>query len=168
MSYRDMQELSSTTTVFYGSDHAVGRFFEVCDSRYADHPSDEQGEGYVLQWDALFKFGMGNLIGMTEDEIKQCIYGDWDTVKAIILPKVEKFIASLPPVEEEEKKSPYCEICERVIPDDILHCEIFDCPHRHDDIESLRSVHKFLDDMLKEKPDIDPSLEQFYPEEPEP
>ena len=27
------------------------------------------------------------------------------------------------------RESPYCQICNRVIPDDVAHCNISDCPH---------------------------------------
>lgn len=54
--------------IIRGSDHAVGRFVQVADGRFAGSDKDEQGEGYVMDWDSLFGFSV-NLIGATVDDL---------------------------------------------------------------------------------------------------
>lgn len=51
-----------------GSDHAIGRFMDITDSRYAKSGKDEQGEGYVFEYSELFGITT-NLIGATEDDL---------------------------------------------------------------------------------------------------
>lgn len=57
------------TTIHSGSDHAIGRFIDIADSRYAGHISDVQGEGYVFEWSEMFGIST-NLIGATEGDLK--------------------------------------------------------------------------------------------------
>jgi hypothetical protein len=54
-------DLSGNVTKTIGEDHAVGRFVQLTDKRYAGTPEDIQGEGFVLDWDELFGFNV-NLI----------------------------------------------------------------------------------------------------------
>jgi hypothetical protein len=64
---RRLTGLNPDINVVMGSDHAVGNFFQVQDERYTKSGKDEQGEGYVVDWDSLFGFSV-NLIGITEDD----------------------------------------------------------------------------------------------------
>ena len=44
-----------------------------------------------------------------------------------------------------------CEICERVIPDDVVYCQVSDCPHRGKEEEEIKEGFKLLErDRLKE------------------
>jgi hypothetical protein len=69
--------------IIRGSDHAVGKFIQITDRRYAGTPEDYQGEGYVLDHDA-FGFTI-NLIGAVESDLN-------DDTKLIAL--TESFIKS--------------------------------------------------------------------------
>jgi hypothetical protein len=62
------EELSGDVTITTGDDHALGRFMQVSDQRYARSGEDEQGEGYVLNWDQVFGFST-NLIGATREQL---------------------------------------------------------------------------------------------------
>lgn len=55
------------TIITRGTDHAVGSFVQVADGRYANSGKDEQGEGYVLDWDRLFGFSINLINAKPED-----------------------------------------------------------------------------------------------------
>lgn len=65
---RHNRYLDEVTVITRGFDHALGPFVQVCDGRWAVSPKDIQGEGFVLDYDKLFGFGI-NLIGATEDDL---------------------------------------------------------------------------------------------------
>lgn len=56
---------TETTNIIRGSDHAVGQFVQVVDSRYNDDPS---GEGYLVDYDQLFGFSY-NVINLPKSEL---------------------------------------------------------------------------------------------------
>lgn len=49
------EEITETIAVVFGNDHALGPFMDVKDQRYADSGKDEQGEGFVFEWNQKFK-----------------------------------------------------------------------------------------------------------------
>lgn len=59
---------NGTTIVFRGKDHAVISFTQVRDKRFALHPTDYQGEGYVLDYDIWLGWSV-NKIGATEEDL---------------------------------------------------------------------------------------------------
>ncbi len=65
---RHTTRLNDTTQVHSGGDHALGRFIDITDSRYADSGKDEQGEGYLVEWSQLFGFSQ-NQIGIKVEEL---------------------------------------------------------------------------------------------------
>ena len=65
---RYSQRVNEHTTFHIGSDHALGRFKDITDSRYAAHPSDQQGEGFVFEYSELFGIGT-NLIGASHRDV---------------------------------------------------------------------------------------------------
>lgn len=79
------------TRYIYGGDHALGSFLDITDDRFAGHPNDPQGEGYVFEVSSIFGIS-NNLIGAEKQETYKQEY---------LQPLVEKFIASLPPVCKE-------------------------------------------------------------------
>ena len=66
---RNVRSITDTTTVAFGEDHALGGFYDIMDSRYADSGNDQQGEGYVVEWCEVFGFTT-NLIGITTEGLK--------------------------------------------------------------------------------------------------
>lgn len=75
---------SEPTRFNYGTDHAIGRFLDITDRRFAGTKDDQQGEGYLLEWSDLFGIST-NLIGATVEDLK-------DQTKLIQL--VESFLIS--------------------------------------------------------------------------
>lgn len=65
---RDVIKINENISIATGTDHAIGRFIDVMDKRYANSGKDYQGEGYVMEYSTMFKFGT-NLIGLTEEDI---------------------------------------------------------------------------------------------------
>jgi hypothetical protein len=65
---RKHTDLSPNCTLTRGTDHALGNFIQLSDLRYALSDEDEQGEGYILEWDAVFGFTK-NLINATEADL---------------------------------------------------------------------------------------------------
>lgn len=56
--------------VFYtGLDRVLGNFLDVTDSRFAGSEFDEQGEGYLFEWNERFGIST-NLIGLTEETMR--------------------------------------------------------------------------------------------------
>lgn len=76
-----------------GNDHAIGKFIDITDRRYAGCPDDEQGEGYILEWSQLFGFTT-NLIGATPEDLLS-----FDALQA----KVEAFASNLKPFKFKYK-----------------------------------------------------------------
>lgn len=62
--HKDLSEFVTMTT---GVDHVIGAFVQISDRRYASSAEDIQGEGYVLDWDTLFKFSINHIEAETED-----------------------------------------------------------------------------------------------------
>lgn len=62
------RKINQTTTVVTGNDHAIGQFLQVQDVRYARSNKDDQGEGYILEYDTMFGFTT-NLVGATKEDI---------------------------------------------------------------------------------------------------
>ncbi len=60
---------NETTEFIHGSDHALGAFLDITDSRFAKSGKDEQGEGYVFEWSSLFGITT-NLIGATMEDLE--------------------------------------------------------------------------------------------------
>ena len=56
------------TTYIMGNDPILGMFLQITDYRYQTSGKDDQGEGYVLDWDGLCGFSV-NLINATEKDI---------------------------------------------------------------------------------------------------
>lgn len=73
---------SNNIFIYTGDDHAIGRFLDVIDLRFAGHETDEGGEGFVFEWSDMFGITT-NLIGANEAELN-----DIDALVA----KTEKFI----------------------------------------------------------------------------
>lgn len=57
---RHAKKLTEHITVWYGNDHALGKWFDIHDSRVED--IDESSEGYVYEYSQIFPEGT-NLIG---------------------------------------------------------------------------------------------------------
>lgn len=64
---REIININKNISIAYGNDHAIGKFLDIRDKRYAQSNKDEQGEGYLVEWCEMFKFAP-NLIGITIDE----------------------------------------------------------------------------------------------------
>lgn len=60
--------ISKNITVYCGDDHALGKFYDVTDQRFADSGQDQQGEGYVFQSSHLFGIDL-NRINATVEQI---------------------------------------------------------------------------------------------------
>lgn len=98
---RNTERLTSTITCYYGDDHAIGSFIDIVDSRYEDHPDDDTGEGFLMEWCQMFGF-MTNKIGVSVDDLK-------DT--NVLIQKVEAFIETLdldPEQSNDPIDKPYC------------------------------------------------------------
>lgn len=81
-------------TVHHGTDHALGSFWDLTDDRYAGHPKDPQGEGYIFEYSK--KFGIStNLADLT---LREATYL---TNRAI--QKIDNFIESLDNEKEQPK-----------------------------------------------------------------
>jgi hypothetical protein len=65
---RHEKKISEHVTVISGSDHALGNFIQVQDSRYAGSPDDYQGEGYVLDYDQALGFSI-NLLNLKKEDL---------------------------------------------------------------------------------------------------
>lgn len=70
------------TSFISGSDHAIGAFLDITDTRFANSGMDRQGEGFIMEWSEMFGFSQ-NLIGATVSDLE-------DVVK--LQAKVEIFI----------------------------------------------------------------------------
>lgn len=90
-----MRRINENIVVYYGSDHAIGAFIDICDKRWAEHPLDFQGEGFVLEHCTNFGF-TNNLIGAVENDLRYDKDGDR------IIPLCNKYIESLPAPESQE------------------------------------------------------------------
>ena len=77
--------LSEHVTVFSGNDNVTGGFIQVADSRYAEHKLDKQGEGWVVDYDDVSKFGT-NLINISLPQLHE---------KETILKKCDEFITKI-------------------------------------------------------------------------
>jgi len=64
---RKHKTINDTITVHFGDDHAIGKFYDIVDSRAEKLTAD--GEGYLVEYCELFGF-MTNLIGITEEQLK--------------------------------------------------------------------------------------------------
>lgn len=80
------------TIAIYGNDHALGRFLDIVDERYANHPADTQGEGYIYSWTELFGVSL-NLANLTPVEAR-------DLESRTARRKINNFISSLGPASE--------------------------------------------------------------------
>lgn len=58
---RTVIDPSPDISIIRGKDHILGNFVQIQDRRYANSDKDEQGEGYVMDWDELWGFTI-NLI----------------------------------------------------------------------------------------------------------
>lgn len=87
---RNVNNATPNTDFVYGPDAIVGKYVQISDRRFAGHPLDGTGEGYILDWDEMLGFTT-NLIGATEEEVKSAN----GSVEPKLLPKVEAFIQSL-------------------------------------------------------------------------
>ena len=65
---RNIKKINETINIIHGSDHTLGYFLDITDSRYADSGLDEQGEGYVMEWSHVLGFTR-NLIGADIEDI---------------------------------------------------------------------------------------------------
>jgi len=87
------QKLTETITIVTGSDHVLGKFIQIKDTRYSNMPQDQQGEGYVLEHDQ--RFGMGiNLANITLEELI-------NKKKETIIEKINIFIDKITKYNEE-------------------------------------------------------------------
>jgi len=57
------------TRFTHGSDHVLGAFLDITDSRYAGTEDDLQGEGYLFEWSSLFGITT-NLIEATIEDLE--------------------------------------------------------------------------------------------------
>lgn len=73
------------TIIAFGSDHALGRFIDILDRRYAGTTFDPQGEGYLVEWSDLFGFHQ-NKIGIKIEELSN---------EELIFEKVDKYLTSI-------------------------------------------------------------------------
>ena len=53
---RNPSRLTEDIVIVRGNDHISGYFVQIMDKRYARSGKDQQGEGYVLDWDEAFGF----------------------------------------------------------------------------------------------------------------
>jgi len=90
---RYSKKLTKDITLIYGSDHTLGGFTQITDSRYASSGKDEQGEGYVFDCDELFGTTI-NLIKLHAPKVKGSIFNV--SQKEIII-RCDEFIKSLNP-----------------------------------------------------------------------
>lgn len=65
---RNRKQLSPNVAITRGDDHVLGKFCQLTDERYAMSEDDEQGEGYVFEWDEEFGL-VNNLIGATVGDV---------------------------------------------------------------------------------------------------
>lgn len=59
---------NSSIHIHYGTDHAIGKFLDITDDRFAGIDADDQGEGYVFEWSEMFGITI-NLIGAEIEDI---------------------------------------------------------------------------------------------------
>lgn len=69
MSRNTLSTQSKFVDITTGKDHAIGKFIQIQDRRYSQSDKDDQGEGYVLDWDEMFGFTI-NLINATLEDLK--------------------------------------------------------------------------------------------------
>jgi len=58
---RNSKNITPSITIWYGEDHAIGKWFDVTDNHFAMSGKDEQGEGYVFEWSELFPKGTNHI-----------------------------------------------------------------------------------------------------------
>ena len=79
---RKVHNINQNISVAYGNDHALGKFIDIMDRRYAVSGKDEQGEGYLVEWCEAFKFSQ-NQIDITVEGL---------TDEATVIELCDKFI----------------------------------------------------------------------------
>ena len=89
---RKVKIVNENITMYYGGDHAIGKWMDVTDSRYAVNDKDEQGEGYVFETSQVFPFG-NNLIGLKVEDFQE-LKTDKELEK-LIIDKCDAFIKTL-------------------------------------------------------------------------
>ena len=65
---RNIKQLNDTINIIQGSDHAIGYFIDITDSRYTKSGKDSQGEGYIMEWCQNFGF-TNNKIGADVEDL---------------------------------------------------------------------------------------------------
>jgi hypothetical protein len=88
---RHSKKLTEHITIWYGNDHAIGKWFDVHDSRAEDIDDDGMNEGYVYEWSQIFPKGT-NLIGYEKPDIFELTDDDEMT---IIIQKCDEYINKL-------------------------------------------------------------------------
>ncbi len=83
---RSVLHAQEFTNYIGGRDHALGEFLQITDERFRTSGKDLQGEGYVLDWDAL--------CGFSVNEIKATL-ADIESGPERLQELVEIFITSL-------------------------------------------------------------------------
>jgi len=58
---RNKKVLTANITIWYGNDHAIGKWLDITDDRFARSGKDEQGEGYVFEWSEMFPKGTNHI-----------------------------------------------------------------------------------------------------------
>lgn len=83
---RNEMKLSETTTIFHGTDDALGYFSDVWDSRAVT----DDDEGFVCEWSRLFGYS-NNQIQLENDEISD---------PAFIIQRVNEYFNKLEKIDE--------------------------------------------------------------------
>lgn len=90
---RHVKKINDNIIVYYGNDHAIGNFLDICDKRYADSGQDEQGEGYVFEHSTMFP----------SDNTKVIIDVDEPITDDVIIKACNKFINTLKTKEDVQE-----------------------------------------------------------------
>jgi len=82
---RTSKVITDNIVIHFGTDHAIGRFLDITDKRYAESGLDEQGEGYVFEHSDMFP----------SDNTKVIIDMDEPLTVPVIIQACDEFIKTL-------------------------------------------------------------------------
>jgi hypothetical protein len=92
---KDEKTVDTTVCIHFGSDDAIGAFFDITDDRYAGSPNDKQGEGYLLEFSQLFNVTT-NLADLDMDKISELNrMEDKSQLDTYLLTKIDAYLASI-------------------------------------------------------------------------
>jgi len=92
---RHRKIVTPSITIWYGEDHAIGKWLDITDERFAMSGKDEQGEGYVFEWSEKFPKGTNLINYQLPKGFKLTDDGEDSQFMADIIIKCNAFISYL-------------------------------------------------------------------------